>query len=108
MTKPLWKTSILIWTDYDPQNFEIDSLSYQAMEGDAYCSAVKIDYVANPDLDTQWDDAEFFLDPFDPDNAGCDVCGTYDRIPGTELCVHCAEEATANFFRKNGSPNANI
>jgi hypothetical protein len=38
----------------------------------------------------------------DTGNAGCDRCGTYDRMPGSRLCVHCAADelpVTAQMLR---------
>jgi hypothetical protein len=33
-------------------------------------------------------------EPGDIGNAGCDRCGTYDRMAGSRLCVHCVADET--------------
>lgn len=34
----LWKTTLEIWSDFDPTDVEIDTLAHEAMRGDAYCN----------------------------------------------------------------------
>jgi hypothetical protein len=36
--QPLHKSTIVIWTDYDPSDSEISALAREAENGDAYCS----------------------------------------------------------------------
>ena len=38
MKQTLWKTTITIWSDFDPVNLEIDDLAHEAMRGDAICT----------------------------------------------------------------------
>lgn len=59
-TRPLYKTTIVIWTDYFPLSREIDDLAREAMVGDAYCSKQEISKIENPEDDCDWDDTEFF------------------------------------------------
>ena len=34
----LWKTTLVIWSDYDPRVVAIDTLATHASWGDSYCS----------------------------------------------------------------------
>ncbi len=59
--KSLYKTTIVIWTDYNPAQKEIDDLALQAVSGDAYCSKQEHTFVENVDTDPEWDPAcDFF------------------------------------------------
>ena len=60
MAKQLWKTTIIIWTDYDPSEFEIDDLAREAMSGDGYCSEQNTELVTD---EAQFPQTEFFDDP---------------------------------------------
>lgn len=66
--KPLYKTTLVIWTEYDPieQGLELDDLAREANEGDAYCSSWKTTLVKDPASDPLWDGTEFF------EAGGCD------------------------------------
>jgi len=35
----LWKTTIEIWSDYDPFGVELEDLAREAQVGDAYCNS---------------------------------------------------------------------
>ena len=67
--KTLHKTTVVIWTEYDPSlhpRFDDDALSTLAREaevGDAFCSHLWTEPVADPSKDPQWggaDAEEFF------------------------------------------------
>lgn len=60
MTKPLHKTTIIIWSEYDGSAVELMDLAFQATEGDAYCSVQRSEVVENPDADPEFDGTEFF------------------------------------------------
>ena len=66
MSKPkgLYRTTIVIWTEYPPQGSEIDDLARDAMTGDAYCSQQETDYVVNQG---EFPSTEFFDGPDDLD-----------------------------------------
>jgi hypothetical protein len=64
MTSPLYKTTIVIWTDYDPRTRELEDLAREATVGDAYCSKQEAVEVADPSGDPEWDGTEFFDPPF--------------------------------------------
>lgn len=59
----LWKTSIVIWSDYDPRTRELEDLAREATSGDAYCSKQETVQVDDPGSDADWDGTEFFDDP---------------------------------------------
>lgn len=60
--KPLYKTNITIWSDFDPQDLELDELARDAGSGESYCSKQKTQLVENPKEDPDWDGTEFFQD----------------------------------------------
>ena len=62
MKNLLWKTTIVIWSDYDPTNLELENLAREAQTGDCYCSRQDTNQVSIGDLpdDPDWDDTEFF------------------------------------------------
>jgi hypothetical protein len=63
MSKPknLFKTTIVIWSDYDPsQEGDIDELAHDATYGDSYCSKESSVVVEDPEKDPDWDGTEFF------------------------------------------------
>jgi hypothetical protein len=60
--KSLYKTKIVIWSDFDPEGYELDTLASEATRGDAYCSSVSTSEISKGDLpdDSDWDGTEFF------------------------------------------------
>jgi len=61
MAKKLYKTTIVIWTDYLPGPTEsIVELSEEATAGDAYCSVQKTELIEDAEADSDWDGTEFF------------------------------------------------
>lgn len=60
MTPPLWKSTIVIWTDYPPSETELDELARDAISGNAYCSKMHYAHVDDPTKDPDWDGTEFF------------------------------------------------
>ena len=56
----LWKTTIVIWSDSDPQGAEIDDLARDAMVGDSFCSKQEILFVQDAEEDPDWVPTEFF------------------------------------------------
>lgn len=62
--KPLYKTTIVIWSEYDPTDeVELEDLARAATSGDAYCSKQESVKVEDPATDPAWDNTEFFDDP---------------------------------------------
>lgn len=58
--KALYKTNIVIWTDYNPQSVELENLAREAQSGDAYCSKQEARMVVDPAADPDWDGNSFF------------------------------------------------
>ncbi len=61
MTRTLFKTKIVIWSEHNHQgNTELVDLAREATDGEAYCSVMTSERIANPDSDNDWDGTEFF------------------------------------------------
>jgi hypothetical protein len=58
--KALFKSTIIIWTTYDPTELELMELAHQAENGDASCSGMKCVLVDDPVKDPDWDGTESF------------------------------------------------
>jgi len=56
----LYKTTIVIWSNFDPAETDIEDLSREAMRGDCYCSGQKVEFIDDPPEDPDWDGTEFF------------------------------------------------
>ena len=56
----LYKTTIVIWSDGDPSNTDIDNLARDAVQGDSYCSSRNTKMIDDPKSDKDWDGTEFF------------------------------------------------
>ena len=65
--KPLYKTTIVIWSPFDGNEAELADLAFQATEGNSYCSAQRSVLVENPSKDPDWDGTEFFETEDDED-----------------------------------------
>jgi hypothetical protein len=60
VTNPLYKTIVVIWTEYNPVHYKLDELGYDATDGEAYCSKRMAFKIEDPALDPDWDDTKFF------------------------------------------------
>lgn len=60
--KPLHKTTIVVWSEWETSVVDIEDLCHEAIQGDAYCSSVERTVVADPEHDPTWDGTEFFAD----------------------------------------------
>lgn len=65
MSRPLYKTTIVIWTEFDNSSEgyfggSLESLAREAYDGSAYCSKIKKRLVKEPERDRDWDGTEFF------------------------------------------------
>lgn len=58
--KNLWKTKIVIWSDFDPQTVELEDLAREATSGGAICTSSEHTFVKELDKDEDWDGNEFF------------------------------------------------
>ncbi len=64
MKKPLFKTTVIIWSENDPTSkYELEELASEAVNGAMYCSSVSSSKVEDPTIDSDWDGTEFFFDP---------------------------------------------
>lgn len=59
-TKPLWKTIIVIWSDKNPEKYELADLAQEATDGGMYCSKQRTVKVEDPKKDPDWDGSKFF------------------------------------------------
>ena len=55
--KKLYKTTIVIWADYDTSNQDLEIISREATSGDCYCDSMDTEIIAN---EAEWPDTEFF------------------------------------------------
>lgn len=56
----LYKSEIVIWSEFDPTKLELSALAHEAETGDAYCSKMHSNLVEDPKRDCDWDGTEFF------------------------------------------------
>jgi hypothetical protein len=59
----LFKTTIHVWSEFDPSNVGISRLCLDAEEGCSYCSSMVVVCVEEPEKDPDWVDTEFFDQP---------------------------------------------
>lgn len=59
----LWKSTIVIWSEFDPHNLELSQLAIEAETGEAYCERMDATYVPQKDLDSSMSPAslEWFI-----------------------------------------------
>lgn len=62
MYKPLYKTTIVIWSDHPTDKYELVGLAREATSGSMYCSTQRSVLVQDPSTDDDWDGTEFFGD----------------------------------------------
>ncbi len=60
--RPLWKTTIVIWSEYNPTAtpIELSDLALDAEQGESYCARYRSENIAQPEKDPDWDGTEFF------------------------------------------------
>ncbi len=58
--RPLYKTTIVIWSEAGGDAVELSTLAREAETGDAYCSRSQSVRVEDPAKDPDWDGTEFF------------------------------------------------
>lgn len=59
--KPLYKTTAVIWSEFDPQSLELYELGREATDGEAYCSRMVAVLVNDPSTDPDWDGNNSFF-----------------------------------------------
>lgn len=57
---PLFKTMIVIWSEFRGEQVDLDLLAREATSGDAYCSRYRSERVPDPSGDPAWDGTDFF------------------------------------------------
>lgn len=62
MKKALWKSTIIIWSDQNPNTMELSDLARDAEVGDSYCSKQETILVENPEQDADAPSMEFFFE----------------------------------------------
>ena len=60
--KPLYKTTIVIWSDFEPSHLELEDLARDATSGESFCSRCIREAIQHPEMDEYPPDEEFFLD----------------------------------------------
>jgi len=58
--KPLYKTRVILWTEWDPNTSELSHLAREAETGDGYCSFMQSTVIPDPEADPDWDGTEYF------------------------------------------------
>lgn len=56
----LYKTTVVIWSEYPTATIELSKLARETEEGDAYCSNEVCTRVEDVYTDPDWDGTEFF------------------------------------------------
>lgn len=56
----LYKTRVVIWSEFDPRTTELSVLAREAESGEAYCSSMETASIDKPEEDGDWDGNEFF------------------------------------------------
>lgn len=68
-TGPLYKTTAVIWSEFDPSGkIELSDLARRAEVDDCYCSKQVTELVKEPTKDPNWDGTEFFANYDDEGN----------------------------------------
>lgn len=62
--KKLYKSTIIIWSEFDPTTIELSDLAREAEIGQAYCSSQKSELKEDFENDLDWDSTEFFMNDF--------------------------------------------
>lgn len=57
---PLYKSTIVIWSEFAPAKLELSALAREAETGEAYCAKREAVLVEDPSGDADWDGTEFF------------------------------------------------
>ncbi|MBS1861879.1 MAG: hypothetical protein JSS68_09220 [Actinobacteria bacterium] len=57
---PLFKTTIVIWSEYPGEEVELEHLARDATGGEAYCPGYRSEPVRIPGGDADWDGTDFF------------------------------------------------
>ncbi len=103
----LYKTTIVIWSEYDPLEEwggSLEDLGREATSGNAYCSKMETIRVDDPPGDPDWDGTEFFGCDEDEDKdplteeireTAWNLCKEFDA--GAVSGKHCTKVHLTNF-----------
>lgn len=58
--KKLVKHTIVIWSEIERADLDLEDLAADACTGESYCSSHTQEIVENPKSDPDWDGTEFF------------------------------------------------
>lgn len=67
--RSLYKTTVVIWSEDNPEQYELDELAREAVRGMAYCSSQQSEIIEDPESDPDWDGTEFFDNLYGDDDA---------------------------------------
>ena len=56
----LYKTTIVIWSEFSGEGVELEHLAREATAGEAYCSRYRSEHVEKPESDPAWGGTDFF------------------------------------------------
>jgi hypothetical protein len=69
VTRGLWKTTIVIWSEFNGMSIELSDLARDAETGESYCSFSESIFITNPLDDPHAPSQEFFqLDEEEEEN----------------------------------------
>jgi hypothetical protein len=57
---PLFKTTVVIWSEFSGEEVELEHLAREATSGEAYCSRYCSVRVEDPESDPAWEGTDFF------------------------------------------------
>ena len=102
--KPLYKTTVVIWSEYDGEKVELSSLAHEAESGDAYCSRYGSELISDPATDEAWDGTEFFgVDYGEDEPEGTDSpARPEDAIDSVLGAIGASDEASQRISRVLG------
>jgi hypothetical protein len=106
-TKPLYRTTIVIWSEFDPTQVELEDLAREATSAKAHCSAQESVLVPEPDREPAFACGDFFDPSCDEEedneedadrkirttfrfvcpDGGADIAGTFDHMTGRCVLV---------------------
>lgn len=95
MPKQLWKSTIVIWSEFDPRPVELRQLAGEAEDGSAYCSFSGFTLVEDPSGDPDWDGTEFFDGYAQDDDAStvrCRECGAEMFVENDGISHHSSDD----------------
>ena len=122
----LYKTIIVIWSEYPTDGVELEDLAHEATSGDAYCVSSECTAIEDAAKDPHWDGTEFFdrgdddddeEEHDDDDGDDDDLCDTCMRS-GVEIshvddddntvCVDCVKEANEEWKEHPAPPEFSL